>query len=447
MSTPGGQAGFFSGLLGGVGEGLLSAQKQKHDDELKKNAALSQVYLKAIENGDIEPQHGIPLVANILSGSFSSLTGDKKGSKQDKNFFSEVLGDPEKLSGLLLGFHKATNSSPASGPAGPTGLPTSGPVQTGEPQEGAQGTVGTELASRSGTATPPPKTSIFVSPGERMASTQALKRSDETFRTNEEIRRWEATTGQKAPTSKPPTGAVGQHVSSVLAEMGETWETADPDARRVALETGVKRATDERLKKEADAAAKTKNAALRPEQKRAAQLAEAQGLKWEAMDDSQKQTYTTLAARTIENEKKVQQAQAAQRTSAALAMSYASLAKDKVQLSAMEENAPLTTEAKRLGIEIDKKRLAAVQSKDPTAVLEQARKLAHSVATQGEKTRGFFSKWFGDTPPTEDQLTDQYIQEWTGQDPSTVRGAASQKNAPRPVTSSAAPATSGNPFR
>ncbi len=124
----GGAGGFFSGLLGGVTEGLLTKQKEKHDDEVRRNAALTNVYLKAIESGDIAPEHGFPLLANIISGSFANLTGDKKGSKKDKSTFTDVLGDPEKLSGLLLGFHQSTKGSPAAGPAGPTGLPSAGPA-------------------------------------------------------------------------------------------------------------------------------------------------------------------------------------------------------------------------------------------------------------------------------------------------------------------------------
>lgn len=576
-----GSAGnFFSGLLGGVSDGVQAKLQQKQADERTKTSALTNLYLKGIESGDIEPQHGFPLIANLLSGSFSALTGDKKGSGKDKNQFKEILGSPDKLSGLLLGIHQATNSKPATGPAGPTGLPSAGPTSTGQAQgsgdqdqpqggSGAQdygygprwseetqsysgppkglgflgplirpdsplgkpttesefsrdgeidgkpvqyplfvptlskqevqllltakddqkipesierkaeqharerisagkspfaeqgeqqnlypeltrvwpkGTsAGSGSASLQGrqTASSPsiPQTSIFNSGATGDAKKLDLFKKENKIRTDDEIRRYEATTGKVG--AKRPTGEIGTETSKYLADIGESWETAGPEERTEALRSASQAVAQNRIKKEKDAKAKIP---LRDDEKRGARIADAAGKEWASLTDSERATYTTLGARELQKENETKIKQSTARTSASLARSYAAIANDTERLAQLKQDAPLTLASKKLGIEIQQKRLAAVQSKDPTAVLEQARRQAHAVTAQAERARSTISKFLGtDAPESEDALVDQYIQEWTGQDPATVRANAAARNTRPP--SAAPPSPSANPFR
>lgn len=466
MPAPSGAASLFSGLFGGVSEGLLEAKKQKHDEEIQRNKQLTGVYLKAIDNGDIDPQHGYPLLADIISGSFSSLTGDKKGSKKDKSLFSDVLGDPQKLSDLMLGAHRATKGSPASGAAGPTGLATSGPVPTGQGQavSPADNGSGGTLASRSGSIQAPPQTSIFRTPEGRTATAVAAKKAEEAFKTDEEIRRYKGTIGQKPPISKPPIGPVGEGVSEFLGSIGHTWETADPDMKRAALEHGVQKVTADRLKKDQIAAGKVP---LRADQKRGAQLAEAQGLDWSTLDPGQRQTYTTLGARTIEHETSVKQAQASQRLTATLQMSRAALASSGERLTEMQQLFPHVLAAKIAGEDIaalrpevirqqlakGDKALAGKPSetaqKEALKVVQSATKLAKSQATK-ESAMGRALGWNDD----EETIRKNLIRELSGgQDPDEVETLSRAATTPAASARPATPATKApskaptNPFR
>jgi len=248
--------GFFGGLLEGLSGSLFDQEKRKADEKHESRKAMADFLLKGYSEGDIEGKHVLPALSQIYAGTLDSVMGGKKGKGGKGGSPIAALADPDNLSALLLGIHSATSGSPASGPAGPTGLPTAGPMtKTGEmgqsaataPETAGEGVQPVQEAMQG-----PVKTSIFRTREER--TQQELQQaesaagatvtgrgkaqanlSDLFLRTGRAKTREEANqmAGMKEPTAAriPSEGSAGAFINGRLADAeaqkGSTLTTAE----------------------------------------------------------------------------------------------------------------------------------------------------------------------------------------------------------------------------
>lgn len=381
----GAAGGFFAGLLGGVGDAFAQKREEKVKQEHEQN----------LLNAQVEMEGRKALTKTLL---------DRVNQDPTRETATEAFRQLGTLQAGWFAGEKGKGGKGAKGAGGLAGLMT--PENLSQLYEG--------LAS------------TFPTKAEYDQQQEAEARQ----KLELDVEKYERTTGTKSP-SERSYNPLSEIVDRTVKEREADGHKVGADEyRQIVLEaqqglTGAK--------------AKPPNATVVDRQR----VTRAQRLKLINPNLTDDQA-DVMAARLIEGENK-------QKLDASLAKSYDVIARDKETLALLKETAPLTVLAKQLGIETAEDRLdnkKAAGSKDPAAILQAARKYAHKVAADTEKNRSLFSKIFGDTPPTEDELTDKFIAEWTNENPEDVRTQAAAVRKPTaPPKSKPASAGLTNPFK
>ncbi len=435
---PGAGAGFFGGFANTFGNALLKKQEDKHQNDIESKRQLVSLYSKAIDTGDLDPKYGFPLVAGIISDSFGTLTGDTKGKggKGGKgkggNPLQALMADPQKLSDLMLGIHKATTmggqEGPTTGPASGTGLPASGGAQEEKPQ-------GDNLPSRSTTPSGLPQTSIWRTPAEKneleaqatagheAASVEGKSRGEE-LAVDRYIQRHPGVKADEAAHilfgRTMPTSA-RKWIPGTVSGKDIPEGASDINGMPVDPSKTYRRSEDGEF---APTTATARASSMRPDEKRGAQLADAQGKNWDSLSAAEKQVYTTIGAKTIEREGAEKLAMTKQRTAAFLENAKLGRQMTQERLDNLVATEPTLVALKDAQL-LNAQTLAATRLGDPQKIVAAAEKQID----QAEAKRGFFSSVgnaiFGEDHDTQ---VDSLITAMTGgADPAEIRSAAKSK--------------------
>jgi hypothetical protein len=113
---------FLGGIVGQLGDAFVQARQEKAQRKLDEQKQLYDFYSKAIENGDLDPEVGYPLLQQILTGHYNELTGqpaDGKGKgKGDQSFFGRIFGKEGMFSPFMIGAHKSLKDQQQVQPTG-----------------------------------------------------------------------------------------------------------------------------------------------------------------------------------------------------------------------------------------------------------------------------------------------------------------------------------------
>lgn len=406
----GGGAGFFSGLLQSVGDGLQKRSKDKFEAAQADKAEFSKALTTAISTSD-RPEALYPILFKLHGADINEMLGlktDKNGDPTGNGPLVEVV---KNLPHLFSGAHKALSGS-------------GGKDASGSAPEGASGEAGAppanEPASGGGQASQFP----YV-PG-------AQER--ETRKTDEEIRRYKETTGAKPEKRKTVSGPVGEALNEFLGKSGQTQEGADPELYSAGLRAAVEQVSANNLKKDADAKAKKP---LSAGEKRGQAFAQEHGQKWDDLSDPEKQAYATLGAKANAKDTQVKQQNSGARLNAYLKMSSQSLLTNKEHYDEMQTLFPHVLAAKIAGEDIaalrpevirqqlakgakalDKPDLTA--AKEAEKIVATATRLAESQSIK-ESAMGRALGWNDDKATIRKNLIQQLS---AGQDPAAVEALA-----------------------
>ncbi len=413
--------GLLGGLLSGFSQGLLARKQQKEEKAQQGQQQLINLYTAAIESGDLDPSVGFPLVAQIISGTFDSLKGDQgKGAKGKNGSMLDKLFDPSNLSSVFMGAHGAL----AKRAAGPTGLPSGGPIPrtdqvmgTGEQTQTSDETAKTgERPPLPGSSTmqAPPRSSIFRTAQERAAQEEGQFAQRETFKTNEQIRaakeegRYTKVQPWTTDTTKGSdlTG-VKQDVLGNAIDPSKSYKTRElPDGTVEARPTEF-------------SSAKTP----KTDTSKLGQLTRRLKLLNPNLSDDQA---ATQAAQRMEAEDQLSQTQKTGRYNAYLRASDNLNNLSRERLTEAQTLFPLHTAAAQAGIDLSKLRLSQADTKTPQAaakVLEQFTKAAAQIRDKrsmiGELTDAY------PMGASAGEIADQLLLE-AGQDPKVLRAQAAQ---------------------
>lgn len=436
---PGAGAGFLAGLASGFGDSLARAEDEKHKEKLARQKELSDLYINGIFSGTIRPETGYTEFAKIVT---PMLTGDDSGKGKGKGLFWKFFKEPENLGKLMAGLHEGLGIVP---PFAGTKPDTSAP--TSESEDGELPSKSSAVQSRG--STPPGLAGILVSPEERQQQQIALKEGEAEagalgadrgrMRAAEDLaRRYKIPiseamerVGLKTPlTATPREGTLGASILDAVEDFKAQNNREPTAAERNQIRNAV-------IKQQADA----RRAPQQDKPPSGAEGARVQrelgkiGKTWQTASSTERDVALRTSAMALEREDRA-------KFESLIDKRLVDIERDQAQLDAFKRTAPLTLQMKELQVQLDEKKLqtslSAKGGPNPASILQSARKFAHTAVQQREKNKGWWDRMkstigFGDTDPTEDQLVDQFVQEWTGKDADTLRSEAAERYTPPKV--------------
>jgi hypothetical protein len=397
---PAGKAGFAAGLIEGLGGAFVEQRKQKHDAELRGQEQLTNLYLTAISQGDLDPQIGFPLIAQIIGGNYAHLKGEKPGKGgKGKGGIIDQLMDPTNLSSFMMGLHGASK----------------GPKDTRSGQGGLSGDNAGSPESRTTDASGGIKLgggSIFRSRQQKRDEEFEDYKNKERFKTDEGIRSANETGRYKKPTNWSTDTTVGADLKGGLKE-DILGNPIDPKKSYK-----VRELPDGTI--EARPTEFTSNKARNDNSKLGQMTKRIQVLNPEmSPEEAQKQ-----AALRLEAEDKMSKDQKVGRYNAYLRSANNTANLSGERLREMKIMFPLHETATRAGIDLTNLRISQADVRTPQAaakVLEQFTKTAQQIRDKrtmiGELTDAY------PIAASTQEIADQLLLE-AGQDPNDLRAVA-----------------------